>query len=131
MSVLDAIHRNIESDYYMTTTLLVAVCGAVSTTRWFFCRICHGSIENLYRWSAIWPLIMWMVSLWTIGQIGYPHQSARYFSPVIALAFGYGFSVSNIRFPSWYYRIWGMFFVLRFAYVTHAWVEGLSTYVTA
>jgi hypothetical protein len=131
MSILQAIHENIRADYYMTATLLVVACGSVSTTRWFFCRLCHGSTEGYYRWLAVWPVIIYFLSLWVTGRIGGYHQSARYLSPVIALAFGFVFSVANFRFSSVGYSIWSICGIILFWRLTRFWIFETSVYITA
>ena len=131
MNFLPAIFKNMQEDYYLIPTILLAVSGAISTTRSVFCRLFHGSTENLYRWSAAWPVIMWLIALWTTGQIGQYHQSARHFSPVVALAFGFGFSAAMFWIRSWYFWIWGALFLCLFARVAHFWYYDLSVYISA
>jgi len=131
MRVLHDIFQNVLADYYMPAVVIVALLGAITTSEWFFCRLCHGSIDNLYRWATVWPPIMWLVSLWTTGQIGHQHQSARYLSPVIALAFGFGFSASLFRVRSWLYYALGILFILLFIRVTRYWHFESSVYITA
>src|ERR1039457_3601020 len=97
---------NLLSDDCLIITLLISMCGAVSTSGWFLCRCCRCSIENLYRLSAVWPAIMLLVFFWSFGHF----RTGRHLSPVIALAFGFGFSVANLRIPSVYSRSLGVVF---------------------
>lgn len=130
MSAFHDIYANVLADYYMPLTLVIVAFGSVTTTRWFFCRLCHGSTEGYYCWLAVWPVIIYFLSLWVTGRIGGYHQSARHFSPVIALAFGFVFSVSNFRFSSVLYSTWSILGVLLFWNLTRFWIQETSIYIT-
>ena len=114
------------SDDCLIITLLIAIFGAVTTSQWFWFRLYHGSAEGLPVWSAVWPGIMIFVYAWTVTHL----RTARHPSLVVALAFGFGFSVALIRFPRWPSRILGVAFVLVFAYLTLEWWASISVIIT-
>ena len=62
-------------------------------------------METLYRMSAYWPIVMLLARLFC-AYGGLQHL----FDPVIPTAFGLGFSLANLRIPSWYSRGLGAVF---------------------
>ena len=95
-------------DLLSVTMLLLGVAGMITTSRWFICRFCGFSEERLYRWSAFWPLIMFLA--WCFLPQGGGLRDIL--GPGIAAAFGLAFAISNIRIPSWYSRGLGAVFAL-------------------
>ncbi len=116
---------NPEAFALMDTLALVTVAfgfvGAITTTRWFVCRVCGFSDKALYRWTAFWPLIMLLLCL-------YPRAVSLHcmFGPGVGVAFGLGFSITNLRIPSWYSRGLGAVFALVFGWLLYVWLSDLA-----
>ena len=130
MSQFHDIYANILADYYMPLTLVLVTCGSIATTRWFFCRLCHGSVVNYYRWLAVWPVVIYILSLWVTGLVGGDCETPRHLSPVIALSFGFLFSVSNFKYRRLGYSVWSIFCIVLFWQLTRSWIEETSVYIT-
>src|SRR5665213_1647381 len=91
--------------------LVLGFFGVVSTSRLFVCKVCGFSQEHLYRWSAFWPLIMFLPWL-SFSVFASPSGHLDLFAPGIAGAFGLAFSIANLRIPSRYSRRLGVVFSL-------------------
>jgi hypothetical protein len=111
-------------DLFAVVVLVVGIVGVVTTSRWFLCQLCGFSKEQLYRWSAFWPVIMF------VAWFFFPHGGGlRYmFAPGIAVAFGLAFSIANLRIPSWYSRSLGAVFVLLHGLLLYALFMELRIY---
>jgi hypothetical protein len=79
------------------------------------------SVESLYRWTAILPVLLLYPVLYLGGQPGLGTGSAV----CIALAFGLGFSVASFRTPKLYARIVGVVFFLIYAMLFYYLMRGL------
>jgi hypothetical protein len=96
-------------DGFSKAMLGLGLCGAITTSRWFVCRLCGFPVERLYRLSAYWPVIM-LFALHFSSNVGGHHL----LGPVIPAAFGLGFAIANLRIPSSYSRGLGAAFALLF-----------------
>jgi hypothetical protein len=111
-------------DWFTVAVLLIGVFGVITTSRWFTCRLCGFSEERLYRWSAFWPLIMFLA--WCF----LPHGGGLHYKlgPGIAGAFGLAFSIANLRISSWYSRGLGAVFALLHGFLLYALFRELQMY---
>jgi hypothetical protein len=83
------------------------------------------SVESLYRWSAILPVLMIYPVLY-LGAQSAGRGTAGALS--IALAFGVGFSLASIRTPKLYARIAGIVCLLIYASFFYYLVRGLRAH---
>jgi hypothetical protein len=97
-------------DNFSMEMLVLGFFGVISTSRWLVCRVCGFSQVELYRWSAFWPLIMFLPWFSILAPSHRGHTDL--FALGIAGAFGLAFSISNLRIPSWYSRGLGAVFSL-------------------
>ena len=111
-------------DWYSVAILLIGVFGVVTTSRLFTCRLCGFREERLYRWSAFWPLIMFLACCFL------PHGGGLHqiWGAGIAGAFGMAFSIANLRIPSWYSRSLGGVFALFHGFLLYAVFRELQMY---
>jgi carbon starvation protein CstA len=85
------------------------------------------SVESLYRWTAILPVLLLYPVLYLAAQPRYGTGSAL----CIALAFGLGFSLASLRTPKLYARIVGIVFLLIYAMFFYYLVRGLRAHEAA
>ena len=109
------------------TALVLCLFAAVSSTRLFLCRTLGFSVESLYRWTAILPVIL-IFPFWELAaQPGLGTASAC----CIVLAFGLGFSVASLRTPKLYARIVGGVLFLIYAFYFYLLMRGLHRHEAA
>ena len=108
--------------------LVLCLCAAVSSTRLLLCRVMGLSVESLYRWSAILPVLLLYPVLY-LGAQSAGRGTASAFS--IVLAFGVGFSLASIRTPKLYARIAGIICFLIYATFFYYLIRGLRAHEAA
>ena len=96
--------------------LVLCLCAAISSTRFVLCRVTGLSVESLYRWSAIFPVLLVYPVLFFGGQ---PAGRGTDGTFAILLAFGVGFSLASIRTPKLYARIAGIICFLFYAWLLY------------
>ena len=109
------------------SALVLCLCAAVSSTRLFLCQAIGLSVESLYRWTAILPVLLLYPCLELGAQPGFGTASAC----IIVLAFGFGFSVASLRTPKLYARIVGVVFLLIYAMLFYHLMRGLRAHAPA
>jgi len=106
--------------------LVLCLCVAVSSTRLFLCRVLGFSVESLYRWTAVLPVIFLYPVLYFGAQTGLGTASAL----CILLAFGLAFSLASLRTPKLYARIVGGVFLLIYGDLFYYLMRGLREHAT-
>ena len=114
-------------DNFSIEMLVLGCFGVITTSHWFAIRICGFSQKSVYRWSAFWPLIMflpWLELLWSS-----PWGHADLFALGVSASFGLAFSITNLRAPSWYSRGLGIVFLLGHSFWLYTLFRRCQEYV--